>query len=446
MRRNILVSVILLMLFNFQSLGQDTTKLLLNFEVADMPYSNGAWKLYGLGGYLSPSMSQSLKTAESTYNLAHYFYSRVNWDKLTKYWYVNLFAQISAYYAMELSLMYLPFGDAWLHEEFHRSILTSNNITSHDQVYDFPIFSQYISVNNVTDSALIAMKASSPSDFVRLAEAGIEGEYLLVEQLQKRSFFLNQTYSYWLSEVSITLNDIFYVFMCHTDMAITETDKFNEQETTVEQRDFTGLDFTAWVYDLFNPYAPYQERGIHPSGIGIDRYVKPNDLYPEAYNYLTLQGYLQFLNLLSPFLIGINRFKTKSGVEYNFAVRHYLTSFGFDINFQLFRKSLTNSVYSLHLFSSQKLLLPALEYELYRQKIDENTYVKFNFIIGLQPENLIFYDTKPAPLGYVNLRIDKYYKNFGIYGELAFKSQGWVPGEIYQTPAANFRIGLSFKK
>jgi hypothetical protein len=233
--------------------------------------------------------------------------------------------------------------------------------------------------------------------------------------------------------------------MCHTDLAIQETEKFNEVETSIPERDFVGLDFTAWVYDLFNPDRPYTDRGIHPSGIGIDRYIKPNDLYPEEYNYLTKQGYLQLTNLLSPFIFGKNAFYLNSGIKFNFALRHILTSFGYEIVAQSFIKGHSNFIFSLHLYKNKHLTLPGFDFELYRQKAGKNTYITFNTILGLQPKNLLFYDKNFQALGYVNLQIEKYFRNFGIYSGLSFKTQGWIQGETYQTASANFRFGFCFQ-
>jgi hypothetical protein len=99
--------------------------------------------------------------------------------------------------------------------------------------------------------------------------AGIEGEYELVLALQKSNFFSfeprDYQFIYWLN----ILQPIYYINMCTTKEADDLTDEMNKQDgTNIEKRDFTGLDFTAWTYDLFRPNQHYEARGIHHSVSG----------------------------------------------------------------------------------------------------------------------------------------------------------------------------------
>lgn len=435
----------IIIFLSFNSLAQDTIKQLYYLEPIDFPYIKHSFNLYKYQYFFSPSMSQSLKTTESFYNLAYYWQSKINWNKIFKHKFVAFLADLSSYFVVEIGLTYLPFGDSWLHEEFHRSLLTYYGISSHDQVYDFPIFSQLISVNHVTDSALIRFKSNHPQDFVRISEAGIEGEYMLIKQLQKRSFFLNQNYPYWLSEFNTTLNIISYVFLCHTDQAIDLTESSNKHETNIPDRDFIGLDFTAWAYDLFNLDSPYTDRGIHPSGTGIDRYIKPNDLTPEAYYFLKLQGYLQFINLASPFLIGINAIKLNNNIKFNFALHHYLTSFGYSFNSQIFLKSHDNYLIDFYLFKNKNLLLPGIGFEIYKHKL-KNAFITYKTFLALEPSDLKYFDNSFSPTGNVSIMYEHFFHNYGLYFGLNFKSKGWIPGELCQTSCANFNFGFVFRK
>ncbi|MCS5661770.1 MAG: hypothetical protein NZ842_15350, partial [Dehalococcoidia bacterium] len=80
-------------------------------------------------------------------------------------------------------------------------------------------------------------------------------------------------------------------------------------------RDFMGHDFTAWGYDLLRPKGAYQERGIHPSGEGFDRYIKFADLTSDDRIFLRRQAQLQRLNL---------------------SMVHMLTSSGYTVDTHLF--------------------------------------------------------------------------------------------------------------
>src|SRR6185369_11033773 len=146
----------------------------------------------------------------------------------------------------------------------------------------------------------------------------------------------------WLAKV----NSILYVYTSGTSNADGLTDEVNAKEgANVPKRDFTGLDFTAWVYDLHRPDEPYAARGVHPSGVGIDRYIRYSDLSDAEKSYLRLQGYLQVLNLIDPNLFGFTRFtaRRRAGtdgadgaapprppIEWMLSAFHLLAPFGFD--------------------------------------------------------------------------------------------------------------------
>jgi len=343
---------VLFIFLGFNSFAQDFQKIILNFPVFDYSYSvyaaktvsNSAYPAFDVKpvdffkAYVNPSMSQSLESSASFYNAMNFGLSelKINWFNNV---FLNYFTESLIFSGALFVAEYIPLGDAWLHEEFHRAVLTKNYVNSYNQVNDFPLFAELVSVNNVTDENLIRFKASNQTDFVRLHAAGIEGENLLIRELQKRTFFNNQQYPYFSFELLWTANSFYYVWICHTEEAEIITNDVNAQDAdNFKIRDFTGLDFTAWVYDLFKPQAAYAQRGVHPSGIGIDRYVKPSDLTSDELNYLKKQGYLQLLNFASPMLLSINHIPiTIKGVQMdmNFAFRHYLTSFGNDISFDI---------------------------------------------------------------------------------------------------------------
>ena len=137
------------------------------------------------------------------------------------------------------------------------------------------------------------------------------------------------------------MTNIIYLNQSGDDIFNERIDEANAKEgTDISSRDFTGADFTTWVDALFFPDKPYTDRGLHPSGVGINRYIKPSQLSDEAISYLKKQGNLHWLNILSPHLVGFPKIKLKSTENGNyygsFAVRHLLTPFGNDINLDIF--------------------------------------------------------------------------------------------------------------
>ena len=175
---------------------------------------------------------------------------------------------------------FVPFGDGWMHEEWHRSVMSRRGISSYDDIYDFPFFRDLINVSHVKDEDLVRLKARHPTDQIRMSAAGIEGDFARGVAYDKDRFFFKTRGATLFAQWMSTLNAIAY--MNSAAFASDEpTARLNEEEgANVPVRDFTGLDPTGWVYDLFRPDEPYAARGLHPSGVGLDRYRSGSDLTP----------------------------------------------------------------------------------------------------------------------------------------------------------------------
>ncbi len=459
--KKIFTAILILFTSSIFAQNQD---LIINFQPIDITYQNYSAKTVSNSQYpnftvknsdyikslINPDMSQSLTISASFYNSMIYAMQkmRINWFKKDIF---NRLTEATIYSGVVLVSEYLPLGDAWLHEEFHRSVLTRNYVNSYNQIYDFPIFSSLISVNRVTDDDLIRFKAQNPADFVRLAAAGIEGEYMLIRDFQTRNFAYNQRIAYAPFEILWTINSFYYVWSCHTQEAEDITNEINiEEGNKVSVRDFTGLDFTAWVYDLFKPNEAYEQRGTHPSGIGIDRYIKPSDLTADELKYLKKQGYLQLINFFSPFMLGINKIPLKQNEEMyiNFAFRHLLTSFGNDISADVFYyNNKIKSLITWHLYMNNEIITPGIELQLIDfEKNIQNIKIKTNLRLAgwLQPEHLLFTDTKALPGGLAEITIFAGKKHFFPYISISSKSQGWVAGNVFQGKNTSVKFGLSW--
>lgn len=436
--------------------------LVLNLELIDFPYQLDASKTVNNGnvtfssflkGYANPSMQQSLQLTTSLYSGLHYGIDKLfktesyaEWSKSKRFWH-NMTILASDYL-----LITAPGFDGWLHEEYHRSVMTRFGVNSYNDMNKFPIGAETVSVSHVTDEDLIRFKQQSSSDFIRMHVAGIEGEYLLAEQLQKNNFFYNQNASHQFAYILNILNAIVYVNISSNSLFADEmTDQMNARETTTPVRDFTGLDFTGWTYDLFRPNEPYTSRGTHPSGLGIDRYIKVSDLNNDELNYLKKQGSLQWLNLLSPMIFGFKDIKlNENGLYGNFAIRNYLTSFGNDISANIFLKSKNyNYAFTLHNYNNYEHYFPAFEMELvdFIQPIGQHLlYVTPRAILGLQPFEQNFTTNKSAFLGLLECKIEyKTRSNLNPYIELSAKSKGWIAGNEFLSSNLSARLGLSMR-
>jgi hypothetical protein len=419
----------------------------LDWPLFDLPYQIDAMNTVGHGffsGYANPSMAQSLALTQNIFSGFYYgmkyFHDNSGLNEILK--------KIIYYGGVALGsylFMYMPGGDGWLHEEYHRAVMTRFRVNSFNGMNLFPIGATAVYVNSVKDEDVIRMKKESPPDFVRMFAAGIEGQYLLVDRLQRNNFFYNHKLFYEVTYWSITLNSHLYVMMSSQSESIDIT---GENESP-DSRDFAGLDFTAWVYDLFRPNEPYEDRGEHPSGDGVDRYITTISLTDAEVNYLQLQGYLQLLNYLSPMMFGI-RSLPMGEFEGNFALRHYLTSFGMDISAHVFlKKAPFNMIFVLHNYANYHNWFPAIETELvdYPVNIGKlNMFLSPRVLIGMQPKGQEFMTSSPAFLGLFGMRADfMTHKNIFPYIDFTAKTKGWVAGNEFLDGNVSVKVGLSLR-
>lgn len=440
--------------------NKDTVRsstLVFELPVLDLPYQADASKTVDDGavsvggffkGYANPSMHQSLNLSSDLYTGAHYGFKQL-FKKNNKSTFGKRLLYSLALCGSDFVLIYAPGFEGWTHEEFHRSVMTRFHVNSFNDMNTFPLGAELISVNHVKDDDLIRFKLESPKDFIRMHVAGIEGDYLLVDKLQRNNFYYNQQLPHEVLYLLTSLNSIMYVQLCsNPSQANVLTDTMNFQEKEIPLRDFTGLDFLGWTYDLFRPNEPYTDRGVHPTGIGIDRYIKTSDLTNEELSYLKKQGDLQWLNAVSPMLYGYRSIKlSNGGLSGNFSLHHYLTSFGNDISVNLF---LMNPKYrfffAYHHYQNYQSTFPAIESQLVdlEKTIGSHTfYISPRVLIGIQPTNQEFKTTNSSFMGLAECKLELKSKSWiHPYIELSAKTDGWVAGNEFLNSNFSCRFGI----
>jgi hypothetical protein len=431
--------------------------LKLDLPLFDLPYQIEAMNTVGYGffsGYANPSMGQSLAVTADMFSGFHYgmkyFYENSNikdmWRNIIYYCGIPL---------GDILLFYLPGGDGWLHEEYHRAVMSLYGVNSFNGMNLFPIGASIVSVSKIKDEDLIRLKEKSPPDFVRLPAAGIEGEYLLINRLQRNNFFYNQGLFHEVLYWMVTLNSHFYIgASLDSNKVDVETEKMNKIEKTILSRDFTGFDMTAWVYDLFRSDEPYEARGIHPSGTGINRYRTTKDLSDEEIYYLQMQINLHFLNYLSPMLFFQKSVRLgDGGLAGNFAIRHLLTSFGsvlsaqFFLKYETFNNETFNIAFAYHSYLNYRNYFPAIEVELVDYPLYLGRFGMFlspRLIIGTQPEDQKFKTGSHEFLGSFGLRADFIISKYFLpYFDFNIKTDGWVTGNEYLDNNVSIKMGIS---
>jgi hypothetical protein len=424
--------------------------LLLTLPAADFPYALR-------GGFDSPSMRQSQMATAGLTQWADQSIAWL-WSGAESAFLRNVGTYASLGFYTWFST-YMPLGDAWLHEEWHRAVLTRRGIGSYNGIYHWNLGSDVIAVDHVTDRDLATLKDGHPAEFTRLMEAGGEGEIESVRLMRRRDFFLGRPawpdrIGWWTSGLDVSV----YIWICSGSDYDYSLRDANAKEADPGQRDFTGLDFRAWVHDLRHPdesYASGPRGRTHPSGTGFDRYLMDGDLTADERGFLKLQAGLSLLNLVSgqhlgwDWMPGINPWGGQ-GYLWNFGLTHHLTPFGYALGGEfLARQGKADWVFTAQGMASAGLVLPCLGAELFRYPLAlgrEPVFLSFSVLAWLQPEAQRFRADAAAPGAYGLLGAAfPLSQNLEIFAEADAKTAGWVQGVVYLDPAAEGRVGLQVR-
>ncbi len=403
------------------------------------------------GGFRAPGMQQSLGVTAGVYEAGHTLLARVapRHPRLR-----NAGITLVDYFTLAV-----PLGDAWLHEEWHRAVLGRNRIGSRNDVWNLKnIFAEAISVSHVKDEDLVRLKRDRPQDFVRMKAAGYEGEGELITRLERDQFFSESKAwhvgLYWL----IALNDQLYVgsIVGRADSAEIDslTNKANFDERTESERDASGHDFTAWVYHLFRQDEPFEARGVHPSGVGLDRYIKVSDLSAEEKRYVERQGKLAWLNFVDPNFIGVRGVSFRNPVNgrparANLWMRHALTSFGHTVDSHLVYSQGALRLHAIaQRFSNHERSFPGLRVELLDVplRVGSRAYLLSPRVgVWSQPRDGAFRTRDGASGGLLGIRVGTHASSpLQVYADAEIKSAGWVAGRPSLGRSATMQVGLRY--
>ncbi len=406
-----------------------------------LSYSATLWEYpYQAEGdfYRFPSMQQAQDITFAWYQTGNYLiYQYVYPQGVAPSWLAS--------FAFHYISFYTPFGIAWMHEEWHRSVLAAENISSVNQVNEFPFGEPVIKVHGVEDAALAEFKKENPSGFVRMSAAGMESVEFLNEKYSREIAMHGRNYAYGVAMLVGTVTNLSYMEMCRSGR---QNDAmyayvYKKEETSNEKdRDFTGLDCTAWTYDLHRPREDYAVRGVHPSGSGVDRYIHYDELKSSEKGYLQRVANRSYISLLNPMMWRIDPFSW-GGASWTLAMFHYLTSFGESTDTRLYFNSnpvkmiLTGRVYNNPVRSSG-----GMEAELYDYPVGK-LYASLRLAFWSQPRTGISDVTVESGLIAVGV-------NFPVSPTVLvtttteYKGPGWEAGNVYLQENLSFRTGLQW--
>lgn len=432
---------------NFTNDKTVTQEIELKLPLLDLPYNQESENKFFLE---SPSMKQALDLTSSLYMLSITETDKFL-DKKIKNKNEPSFLRGISHALVYLGISQLPLGGSWLHEEYHRAVMNKNGIDSYNGVYNLKLFSDTISVSKVKDEDLIKLKKNNVNDLIRLHSAGYEGQSELVLNLEKETFFKDNEWNqgYYIYSLLNIANNYFYIKYTTSPKSDEDVDKFNSKENDIKNRDFTGYDFTAWTYDLFRPDEPYENRGVHPSGVGIDRYIKFSSLTEEEQNYLKKQSNLAALSFIDMKFWIRKDIKVGNTGKISLNLKHNLTPFGNSINGNMFYKNkdfnLFTTVSNYHNYKNSfyGIDMQLVDYPLNFE--NKKIFLSYRASLWKQPKNLKFKTSDGEIGGLIGINTkyyvsDKWAVNLNIEG----KTAGWVPSNVYLEKNLSSSLGISY--
>lgn len=348
------------------------------------------------------------------------------------------------------------FVGSWAHEESHRAVLRNRGISSRNGLYYPEAWSNgTISVDHVSDDDLAALKAAYPADTVRLMSAGIETQHLIVRQIGDTTFWTDKAGTKlgpfylgdtWMSPAMLAeiASTTLYLAKCQGEDSDTLTDAENQVRTNEEDRDFTGLDCTAWVYDMRRPDEPFADRGAHPYAEGVDRYRSYEDLTEDERAWLEQQFFLNLLNLLNPHLYGINGVELAGGGRWVAQVGWLPTPWGYTVDARGgLRLERLHLGLELHAGVAEAGIQPGIDVAWYDIPVTSWLMVDAGAGGWLQPAAQRWDAAERAPGGRVwaDARFSVV-DALAIVPGVAAKSEGFVPGDVHLDPSISGSLAL----
>ncbi|MBI1305389.1 MAG: hypothetical protein GC181_02110 [Bacteroidetes bacterium] len=431
----------------FISYGQDTAiyKLRLSLPLFDLPQT------YSLPQKI-PSMQQAFELSNDFYELSFwgidvlgdriFIPKNKNYTKGKKIGNAVFKYGVSLIFSQYGSELPIPLG-VWSHEEYHRSVLGTDNISSKNGNW---ILNRWEgTVYGISDSTLSLQKSENINNLLYSYVAGVQYEIALNQKTTLNDFYKSRT----LNKNALLLYNAYYVFnyFKFSASAISDSVKIlappHESKNPME-RDYAGADLTAWVYDMFNPSEPFSSRDSFPGGNGLNRRIGFSDLSSEEQSYLTKQKNLSLINFINPAIFFINRIKLNNNLSFNVITQYAPTHFGNDVAvFIPLKYKQFDLLLNVHDYSNKTAGGFGVGVGLYNYIISDKWESDLALNFWNQPK--AFYDNTKILGGQLNIATKYYFKNnFAGFISLTGKTKGWTISNPYLESNLSVQLGLNY--
>lgn len=442
MTKTITLTTIIALFLLINVNAQDTTKYKLRLvaPLLDAPENFNLPHKY-------PSMDQALEFSSDFYELGFWGIDEVG-NKLFKDPYGDKFYNNAFKYLLGLAFskygseLPIPLG-VWAHEEYHRAVLGKADIASENGNWLFTRWDG--TVFGVSDTTLSILKRRDPGQLLYAYTSGVQYEANLSQQISIRDFY-NQRSHY---KNALLLYNAYYIYDYFNFSASEKSDSVKvlappDESKNPMERDFAGADLTAWVYDMFNPDMPFNNRDDFPGGEGVNRRIGFSDLSAEARDYLEKQRSLSLLNFVNPAIFFINRIKVTDDFSFNFFTQYVPTHFGNDIALYIpFTYRNSNLLVNFHKYSNKDDSGLGLGLGIYNFKVTDRFESDLAINYWDQPKS--FYSDDKISGGFVNFE-SRYSISQKFSAFLAFdvKTKGWMIGEPDLYEDYSIQAGINF--
>ena len=329
------------------------------------------------------------------------------------------------------------FGLPYTHEEGHRSVLTSKGIGSISQPFFGSNGAAY--VKGVKDIELINLRNTDLPNYARLHSAGLESDYMIASKVEEFVAFEEESYEVLKEEYLLRKMGLMTYHL--TTLIPPLMPKLAEEDNELK-RDIVGHDIWGFVRHLHRPSMPFF------------RYTDFEDLTNAEKKYAKGLAWKSFSNLLSPMLFGKTNFHLNTNLKGNFSIGHSLSPFGdyFEQIFYLFYKNKHKIIFYLREFMNRDKTFFASGVKLHNYKWSKKVATSFGLDVWNQPENLSFTTTNNKLGGNIYLKLNhftyqnknNFIKGIGLFTEVFYKTDGFLPEFVSLDNDFGIRFGLSF--
>lgn len=428
-----------------KSYGQDTTcyQLKLSLSLIDLPQN------YATTNRI-PSMQQSLDLSNDFYELSFWgineignkLFNRMGNDKGSKIINSVFKFGLSLGFSKYASELPIPLG-VWAHEEYHRSVLGINQISSKNGNWLFNRWDG--TVYGISDASLNKLKSENINGLLYSYAAGVQYEVAQNQLTALNDFYKKRTFC----KNALILYNAYYVFSYFKFSTSSISDSVKviapkyESKNPME-RDFAGADLTAWVYDMFNPSIPFNSRDSFPGGDGVNRRIGFSDLSQQAQSYLKEQKSLSLLNFVNPAIFFVNRIKINNRLSFNLFTQYAPTHFGNDIAlYTPVKYTKYDLLLIVHKYSNYSSSGYGVGLGLYNYKLSKKWEADVTLNYWNQPES--FYDNSKISGGQFSMT-SKYdfSKSFSGFLRVTGKTKGWLISNPYLQNNISLQAGLKY--